>query len=400
MRTVYLIFTLVFLLAGCATEEERIDRKAEKLHGEMLTVDTHCDTPMRLARGGFDPGVRNDNGCVDFPRMKEGGLDAMFFAIFIGQGPRTAEAYEIEHRNTVRTFDSVKVNVERNSNLAGIALTREDALKLKAEGKAAVFMGIENGYPVGTDLSRIKQYYDLGARYITLCHSSNNDICDSSTDKDGPEHGGLSPLGEEVVREMNRVGMLVDVSHASDESFYDVLGISKAPIIASHSSARALCESPRNLDDDMLLALKKNGGVIQICLLSDYLKQPEPNPEFDEKVKELREKWSSNTEEMTDEMREQRWREFSELKNKYVRLATVTDAVNHIQHVVDIIGIDHVGIGSDFDGGGGIEGCRDVSTINNITKELIRRGYSREDIAKIWGGNFFRVMGQAQALAQ
>lgn len=395
-----MIFTLVFLLAGCATEEERIDRKAEKLHGEMLTVDTHCDTPMRLARGGFDPGVRNDNGCVDFPRMKEGGLDAMFFAIFIGQGPRTAEAYEIEHRNTVRTFDSVKVNVERNSNLAGIALTREDALKLKAEGKAAVFMGIENGYPVGTDLSRIKQYYDLGARYITLCHSSNNDICDSSTDKDGPEHGGLSPLGEEVVREMNRVGMLVDVSHASDESFYDVLGISKAPIIASHSSARALCESPRNLDDDMLLALKKNGGVIQICLLSDYLKQPEPNPEFDEKVKELREKWSSNTEEMTDEMREQRWREFSELKNKYVRLATVTDAVNHIQHVVDIIGIDHVGIGSDFDGGGGIEGCRDVSTMNNITKELIRRGYSREDIAKIWGGNFFRVMGQAQALAQ
>lgn len=395
-----MIFTLVFLLAGCATEEERIDRKAEKLHGEMLTVDTHCDTPMRLARGGFDPGVRNDNGCVDFPRMKEGGLDAMFFAIFIGQGPRTAEAYEIEHRNTVRTFDSVKVNVERNSNLAGIALTREDALKLKAEGKAAVFMGIENGYPVGTDLSRIKQYYDLGVRYITLCHSSNNDICDSSTDKDGPEHGGLSPLGEEVVREMNRVGMLVDVSHASDESFYDVLGISKAPIIASHSSARALCESPRNLDDDMLLALKKNGGVIQICLLSDYLKQPEPNPEFDEKVKELREKWSSNTEEMTDEMREQRWREFSELKNKYVRLATVTDAVNHIQHVVDIIGIDHVGIGSDFDGGGGIEGCRDVSTINNITKELIRRGYSREDIAKIWGGNFFRVMGQAQALAQ
>ncbi len=393
-----MIFTLVFLLAGCATEEERIDRKAEKLHGEMLTVDTHCDTPMRLARGGFDPGVRNDNGCVDFPRMKEGGLDAMFFAIFIGQGPRTAEAYEIEHRNTVRTFDSVKVNVERNSNLAGIALTREDALKLKAEGKAAVFMGIENGYPVGTDLSRIKQYYDLGARYITLCHSSNNDICDSSTDKDGPEHGGLSPLGEEVVREMNRVGMLVDVSHASDESFYDVLGISKAPIIASHSSARALCESPRNLDDDMLLALKKNGGVIQICLLSDYLKQPEPNPEFDEKVKELREKWSSNTEEMTDEMREQRWREFSELKNKYVRLATVTDAVNHIQHVVDIIGIDHVGIGSD--GGGGIEGCRDVSTMNNITKELIRRGYSREDIAKIWGGNFFRVMGQAQALAQ
>ena len=395
-----MIFTFLFLFAGCVSEEDRINRKAEKLHGEMLTVDTHCDTPMRLARGGFNPGIRNDNGCVDFPRMKEGGLDAMFFAIFIGQGPRTAEAYETEHLNTLRAFDSVKVNVERSSTLAGIALTREDAVKLKSEGKVAIFLGIENGYPVGTDLSRIKQYYDLGARYITLCHSSNNDICDSSTDKDGPEHGGLSPFGEEVVREMNRVGMLVDVSHISDESFYDVLEISKAPVIASHSSARALCESPRNLDDDMLLALKKNGGVIQICLLSDYLKQPEPNPEFDEKVKELREKWNSNSQEMTDEMREQRWREFSELKNKYVKLATVTDAVNHIQHVVDIIGIDHVGIGSDFDGGGGIEGCRDVSTMSNITRELLRRGYSREDIAKIWGGNFMRVMKQAQALAQ
>ncbi|MDF1560915.1 MAG: dipeptidase [Bacteroidales bacterium] len=400
MRIVYLIFTLLYLLAGCASEEERIDRKAEKLHGEMLTVDTHCDTPMRLARGGFDPGVRNDNGSVDFPRMKEGGLDAMFFAIFIGQGPRTAEAYETEHRNTIRTFDSVKASVERNSDLAGIALNLEDALKLKSEGRVAIFMGIENGSPIGNDISRIKQYYDLGARYITLCHSSNNDICDSSTDKGGPEHGGLSPFGEEVIRGMNRVGMLVDVSHMSDESFYDVLNISTAPVIASHSSSRALCESPRNLDDDMLLALKKNGGVIQICLLSDYLKQPEPNPEFDEKVKELREKWSSNTEEITDEMREQRWREFSELKNKYVKLATVADAVNHIQHVVDIIGIDYVGIGSDFDGGGGIEGCRDVSSMSNITRELLRRGYSREDIAKIWGGNFMRVMGEAQALAQ
>lgn len=400
MRPVYFIFALLFLLAGCASEEARIDRKTEKLHGEILTVDTHCDTPMRLLRGGFDPGVRNDNGCVDFPRMKEGGLDAIFFAIFIGQGPRTAEAFEIEHRNTLRAFDSVRANVERHSDLAGLAFTREDALKLKSEGKVAIFMGIENGYPIGTDISKIKQYYNLGARYITLCHSSNNDICDSSTDKGGPEHGGLSPFGEEVVREMNRTGMLVDVSHISDESFYDVLNISRAPVIASHSSSRALCESPRNLDDEMLLALKANGGVIQICLLSDYLKQPEPNPEFDEKVKELREKWSNTDQEMTDEMREQRWREFSELKNRYVKLATVADAVNHIQHVVDIIGIDYVGIGSDFDGGGGIEGCRDVSTMSNITRELLRRGYSREDIAKIWGGNFMRVMREAQALAQ
>jgi len=350
-------------------------------------------------RGGFDPGIRNDNGCVDFPRMKEGGLDAEFFAIFIAQGPRTPEAFETENQNTLATFDSIRAVVSRNSDMAGIALTGDDARKLKAEGKSAVFIGIENGYPVGTDISRIKQYYDLGARYITLCHSSNNDICDSSTDQSGPEFGGLSAFGEEVVREMNRTGMLIDVSHASDESFYDVIELSKAPVIASHSSCRALCESPRNLNDDMLLALKKNGGVIQICLLSEYLKQPEPNPEFDARVQELRDKWNQMGE-LTEEQREQRWKEFSDLKDQYVKRATVVDAVNHIQHVVDVIGIDYVGIGSDFDGGGGIDGCSDVSGMKNITRELLRRGYSRDDITKIWGGNFLRVMAEAQSLAQ
>jgi membrane dipeptidase len=399
MRKIFVLFSLVLLISGCVSEEERINRKADRLHHDMLTIDTHSDTPMRLMRGGFNPGVRNDNGCVDFPRMKEGGLDAEFFAIFIAQGPRTPEAFDLEHHNTLATFDSIYAAVGRNSDMAGIALTGDDARELKAAGKSAVFIGIENGYPVGTDITRIKQYYDLGARYITLCHSSNNDICDSSTDKEGPEHGGLSAFGREVVKEMNRTGMLIDVSHISDDSFYDVLELSKAPVIASHSSCRALCESPRNLNDDMLQALKKNGGVIQICLLSEYLRQPEPNPEFDARVEELREKWEQMGE-LTEEQKEQRWHEFSDLKDKYVRRATVEDAVNHIQHVVDVIGIDYVGIGSDFDGGGGIDGCSDVSGMKNITRELVRRGYSREDIAKIWGGNFLRVMGQAHALAQ
>src|SRR5690606_14210313 len=244
-----------------------------------------------------------------------------------------------------------------------------------------------------------QQYYDLGARYITLCHSSNNDICDSSTDKGGPEHNGLSPFGEEAVREMNRLGMMVDVSHISDESFYDVLAVTKAPVFASHSSCRALCESARHLNDDMLQGLKKNGGVIQICILSDYLRQPEPNPEYDAKMKELRDKSREMGSELTDKQQEERWAEFSALREKYLKLATVSDAVNHIQHVVDVIGIDYVGIGSDFDGGGGIEGCTDASMMKNITIELIRRGYSRDDIAKIWGGNFMRVMNEVQALA-
>jgi len=393
-----MLLTVASLAAGCLSDEEKIDRKTDKLHMNMLTVDTHCDTPMRLTRSGYDLGVRNDKGCVDFPRMKEGGLDAEFFAIFIGQGPRTPEAFAIEHQNTLATFDSILKSVERYPQMAGLALTPADASRLKAEGRIAAFIGIENGYPIGLDITKVKQYYDLGARYITLCHSANNDICDSSTDPAGPEHQGLSVFGEEVVREMNRLGMMIDVSHISDQSFYDVLAITKSPVIASHSSCRALCESPRNLNDDMLLALKKNGGVIQICILSDYLKQPEPNPEFDEKVKELREKWKAMGE-LTEAQQEQRWSEFSALREKYTKLATVADAVNHIQHVVDVIGVDYVGIGSDFDGGGGIEGCTDVSMMKNITKELIRRGYSNEDIAKIWGGNVMRVMTAAGSAA-
>lgn len=396
----YFFLAMTLIVVSCTPSEEKISQKADRLHKDMISVDTHCDTPMRLFRGNFDLGVRNEQGCIDFPRMMEGGLDAEFFAIFIGQGPRTPEAFERQYRNVLVTFDSVKNSVGRYPDMAGIALTPDDAYRLKGEGKLAIFIGMENGYPVGTDISKIQEYYDLGARYITLCHSSNNDICDSSTDKSGPEFHGLSAFGEDVVKEMNRVGMLVDVSHSSDESFYDVVALSKAPVIASHSSCRALCESPRNLDDDMLKALKKNGGVIQICILSDYVRQPEPNPEFDQKAKELREKWQAMGSGMTDEQQEQRWTEYSNLKKQYVKLATVAEAVNHIQHVIDIIGIDYVGIGTDFDGGGGLEDCSDVSMMKNITKELIRRGFNREDIAKIWGGNFMRVMREVQAMAQ
>ncbi|HHU99796.1 MAG TPA: dipeptidase [Bacteroidales bacterium] len=398
MRTKFLLMTLCLFAVSCKLNEEQVSRKAERIHDNILSVDTHCDTPMRLLRGSFDLGARNDRSCVDFPKMKEGRLDAEFFAIFIGQGPRTPEDYEREHGRTLEVFDSIKASVARNQDIAGIALNPDDALRLKNEGKVAVFIGIENGYPIGTDITRIGQYYDLGARYITLCHSSNNDICDSSSDKGGPEHNGLSAFGEEVVREMNRVGMMVDVSHISDESFYDVLAVTKAPVIASHSSCRALCENPRNLNDDMLQALKKNGGVIQICILSDYLRQPVPNPEYDAKVRELRESWRSMGE-LTMEQQEKRWEEFSKLKAQYVKLATIEDAVNHIQHVIDVIGIDHVGIGTDFDGGGSIEGCTDASMMKNITKEMIRRGYSRDDIARIWGGNIMRVMREVQAAA-
>jgi len=355
---------------------------------------------MRMARHFFDLGKRHDDGCVDFIRMKEGGLNAEFFGVFTSQGPRTAEEYEKVNQKAFAILDSIHVNIERNKNISGLALSPDDARRLWKEGKVAAFIGVENGYPIGTDLSKVEDFYKRGVRYMTLCHSFNNDICDSSTDPAGPEHNGLSQFGISVVQEMNRLGMMVDVSHMSDKSFYDVLQVTKAPIIASHSSCRALCESPRNFTDDMLQALKKNGGVIQICILSSYLKHPEPNPEFDSLMMVLKNKWKNIGHELTEDEKEQRWDEISALRDKYEKLATVEDAVNHIQHVVDVIGVDYVGIGTDFDGGGGIDGCRNVAQMKNITRELVRRGFSNEDIARIWGGNAMRVLQQAETVSR
>ncbi|HNX66899.1 MAG TPA: dipeptidase [Bacteroidales bacterium] len=400
MRKLFFIPFILLVSAGCLSDEERINNRVERIHKSIMTVDTHCDTPMRMARHFFDLGKRHDDGCIDFIRMKEGGLNAEFFGVFTSQGPRTQEESDKVYQKALAILDSIHASVDRNKNISGLALSPEDAKHLWKEGKIAAFIGVENGYPIGTDLSRVENLYKLGARYITLCHSFNNDICDSSTDPAGPEHNGLSQFGVSVVHEMNRLGMMVDVSHMSDKSFYDVLQVTKAPVIASHSSCRALCESPRNFTDDMLLALKKNGGVIQICILSSYLKQPEPNPEFDTLMMALKDKWKNIGHELTEDEKEQRWNEISALRDKYEKLATVEDAVNHIQHVVNVIGADYVGIGTDFDGGGGIDGCRNVAQMKNITRELVRRGFSKEDIAKIWGGNAMRVLSRAEAVSR
>jgi membrane dipeptidase len=398
MKVIICGLLTVLFLAGCGNKEEQLQKKAARIHASVLTVDTHCDTPMEFSRSDFDLGTRHDDGCVDFPRMREGGLNAEFFAVFIGQGPRNDSSFNKVHKKALEIFDAIHKNVEKNSNIAELAYTADDAYRIKKSGKIAAFIGVENGYPVGKDISRVKQYYDLGARYITLSHSRNNDICDSSTDPKGAESNGLSPFGEEVVKEMNRLGMMIDVSHISDSSFYDVIRLSKAPIIASHSSCRALCESPRNLNDDMLMAIKKNGGVIQICILSSYLKAPVQNPELDAKLKEIREKYGDYNN-LPDSLKNKARSEFRAIQRKYEKLATVKDAVDHIDHVVQVIGIDHVGIGTDFDGGGGIEGCKTAADMKNITIELVRRGYTKNDIEKIWGGNVMRVLREVEKIS-
>ncbi|MGE5421412.1 MAG: dipeptidase [Chloroflexota bacterium] len=398
MKKTLLLPVAIFLVSGCGNPDENLVRKADRIHSSILTVDTHCDTPMSFEEPDFDLGVRHEEGCVDFPKMQDGGLHSEFFAVFIGQGPRNDTAYNEVHQEALRIFNAIHANVEKNSSVAEIALKADDAYRLKKAGKIAAFIGLENGYPVGKNISRVKEFYDLGARYMTLAHSRNNDISDSSTDPEGPEHNGLSLLGEQVVKEMNRLGMMVDVSHISDEAFYDVLKITNSPVIASHSSCRALCGSPRNLTDDMLLALKENGGVIQICILSNYLKTPDPNPELDTKIKEILSKYGDYNSLAEDSKRLMRT-EYRAVQKRYEKLATVKDIADHIDHAVQVIGIDHVGIGTDFDGGGGVEGCRNASEMKNITVELLRRGYTRSDIEKIWGGNVMRVLRKVEEVS-
>ncbi len=404
---VFKIISIVFaltLLFSCTSPGERQRQEAAAIHSEILTLDSHVDTPLMLTRDGFDIGKRNDprdrGGKLDFPRMKEGGLDAVFFAVFLGQGALTEEAYDQNHERALHIFDLIHRAVDENNDVAGLALTPDDAYRLRAEGRHAIYIGNENGYPLGHDIGRLQQYYDLGSRYMGLSHSRHNQICDSSTDSEPPLHNGLSEFGVEVVKELNRLGMMVDVSHISDKAFYDVLEVSKAPVIASHSNARAVCDHPRNLDDDMLIALAENGGVLQLCILSAYVKELEPNPKRQEAFAALREKWN-NFQDLSDEEMEMARSEWWETNSKYpAPLATVADFVDHVDHVVDLIGIDYVGIGTDFDGGGDLKDCYDVSELGNITLELVNRGYSHEDIEKIWSGNFMRVFRHAIETAE
>ncbi len=396
MKNLLLIgLVFVFSTAFQPEQKETLAQKAARIHNAVFTVDTHTDTPMNLVDSDFNLTVRHDpqtSGTKsDFPRMKEGGLDAQFFAVFLSQGPRTEEGHANANKKALEIIKSIYKSVGAAPELAQIARTPDDGYKIEKTGKRAIYIGVENGYAIAHDLSNIEKFWQLGARYITLCHTLNNDICDSSTDKKGPEYNGLSPFGVQVVKEMNRVGMMIDVSHIADSSLFDVLKITTAPIIASHSCSRAMCDNPRNLTDEGLKAIAKNGGVIQMCILSDYVKTPEPNPARDSARAALRIKYN-NFEGLTPEKEKAGHDEWRQISQKFPqKLATVKDVVDHIDHIVKVAGIDHVGIGTDFDGGGAVSGCFDVSQMGNITLELVKRGYTEEQIRKIWGGNFMRV---------
>ena len=322
---------------------------ARKLHSRVLTLDTHCDTPMK-----FDQQIRFDcrdpRILVDLHKMSEGGLDATIMVAYLRQMERDKASLEAAYTKAERLLTEIETMVAANADSVAIAYTPEDLYRLKREGRKALMLGIENGYAIGDDLTRIEYFRRRGVVYMTLCHNGDNDLCDSA--RGNAEHGGLSAFGRAAISEMNRVGMMVDLSHAAESSFYQAIEASRTPIVCSHSSARALCDHPRNLTDDQLRALAASGGVVQTCLYDGFLRKEGG--------------------------------------------ATVDDAVRHIIHMVDIAGIDHVGIGTDFDGDGGIIGCADASEVINLTRCLMAEGFSETDIEKLWGGNFLRVMRIAQ----
>jgi len=399
----FLAIGMILIACNPQVDEEVLLVRAKDIHEKVLTVDTHADTPSRLLREGWVIGERHDpdersSGCIDLPRMKEGGLDAEFFAVFVGQGELTPEGYVRAKERADQLLDAIHQMEKDYPELVAIATAPDDAYRLEEQGKRAAFVGMENGYPIGKDISLVKYFYDKGIRLITLCHGGDNDICDSSFEREHPEDNGLTEFGKQVVAECNRLGIMVDISHASDRSFFDVLQVTKAPVIASHSSVRSICDHPRNLTGEMLKSLAANGGVIQICFVSSFVKTPKPNPERDAAMAQLEEKYGSRSDISDDETRK-KWREeFMAIREKFPEeRATIKDIVDHIDYVVELIGVDYVGIGTDFDGGGGVDGCDDVSDMPNITEELVRRGYSEEDIRKIWGGNLMRVFREVES---
>jgi membrane dipeptidase len=405
------------LLASCDSNAERTEEeilaRAQAVHEAAITIDTHVDILGAWGTPALDP-CGHTSLRVDIPKMVAGGVDAIFPAVYVGQGPRTPEGHARAKEVALDRFAAIhRVAEEMCPDRVEVAYSPDDVERIVGSGKRVFVIGMENGYSVGRDLSLVQRYYDLGARYIGLTHSGHNEIADSSTPREGPgeEWGGLSPFGREVVQEMNRLGIMVDISHVSDNAVRDILEVTRAPIIASHSGVRAVADVARNLSDDLLLALKENGGVIQMVALASYVKVD--SPERREAIQALRQEMGfadrAALRDMTEEEREAYAARMEELRATYEARMEEIDArwpppdvsafVDHIDYAKNLIGVDHVGIGSDFDGGGGIPGFNDAGEALNVTVELVRRGYTDEEIKKIWGGNLLRVWREVEGVA-
>ena len=421
IRLFIALFSLVLAAAPAAAQsnaDAALIQKARAIHDRVITLDTHADiNPDNFTRQK-NYTQRLDTQ-VNLPKMKEGGLDAAFFIVYVGQGPLTPEGYAGAYKQAVAKFDAVHhLTKEIAADQIELALTAADVRRIAKAGKKVALIGIENAYSIGTDISRVKEFYDRGGRYMSLAHNGHSQLADSNTgERDGKWlHNGLSELGKQAIAEMNKWGIMVDLSHPSKAANMQALALSKAPVIASHSAARALADHSRNMDDEQLDALKKNGGVIQTVAFASYVKINKPDsPERAAAIAALRKEVGlpapggggggggrGGLGGLTVEQRAKYDARMAEIDAKTPGdpRATVADFVNHIDYLVKRIGIDHVGISSDFDGGGGVTGWNGAEETFNVTLELVRRGYTEEQIGKLWSGNLLRVMAEVEKVAK
>ncbi|HEA23356.1 MAG TPA: membrane dipeptidase [Pricia antarctica] len=423
MKSFIYIFGFLTLFSCVESEkktEESQSVKAKRIHEQTITIDTHNDININNFTDSINYTQRLETQ-VNLPKMEEGGLDVTWLIVYTGQDTLTTEGYAKAEQNAIAKFEAIhRLCEEIAPDKIELALTSSDVRRIDSIGKKVAMIGVENAYPMGEDISNFKKYYDLGARYISLSHNGHSQFSDSNTgEEDGIWlHNGLSELGKSAVKEMNRLGIMIDISHPSKESMLQTISLSEAPIIASHSSARALCNHSRNLDDEQLKLIKENGGVVQTVAFPSYL-NTEKDSLRGEYMKNIYEKvadsmgieWfeRSKFSTLTDEQQEnfiENYPKVTKVGDEIAKtrpdapaMVNVSDFVDHIDYMVKLIGIDHVGISSDFDGGGGIEGWSDASETFNVTKELVERNYSEEDIAKLWGENLLRVLDEVEAVA-
>ena len=394
-------------------------QKAKEIHNRVLVLDTHIDinTDYFTSTKNY---LHELDIQVTLPKMKEGGMDVAWLIVYTAQGALTSDGFEQAYNNAIRKFDAIKLlTVKIAPHKIGLATNSSQIKELHASGKKVVMIGVENAYPIGTDISVVKEFYDKGARYMSFSHNGHNQFCHSNT---GEQEAfwidkGLSNLGKQLVVEMNKLGMMIDVSHLSKQSMKDIIDLSQAPIIASHSSARALCDHSRNLDDEQLKWMKKNGGVVQAVAFSAYINSKK-HFTYDQvlnqkisvlaknrglKIKswnEIRKMKNFETEKFIATYKDVLEEALSLITEQDPRPVNITDFVDHIDYLIEVMGIDHVGISSDFDGGGGIDGWNDASETLNITTELVKRGYAESQITQLWSGNLLRVLDQVDKVAR
>ena len=409
-------------VAQAPAADAALDARAREIHERVMTLDTHVDiNPRNFTLGAPNYGQRLPGTQVDVAKMEAGGLDAAFLIVYVGQTPALNDTgYARAHATAMEKFAAVHRLVDSIApDRIGLARTADEARRIHASGRKVALIGVENGFPIGADVSNVRRFHELGGRYMSLAHNGHSQLSDSNTgERDGVWlHGGLSSLGRQVIAEMNRLGMMIDVSHPSKASMMQTLELTAAPVIASHSSVRAICDHSRNLDDEQLRALAENGGVVQLVAFNGYVKcDPARDAERarlrQEAVAELRREFGiaggtpgevrAQLQALPDDRRNAylaRQEDIFARRNLGDPVATVADFVDHVDYVVKLVGIDHVGISSDFDGGGGVEGWRTASETGNVTLELVRRGYTEEQIAQIWSGNLLRVMERVEQVA-